>query len=190
LLDAAAWLLEAASPGTKLRAADIPVSANFEYHPTEVDLQVEVGVHGDAVLPNEVRLIFDLSYQAPKGSVFELFEVRDRKGNRLRLLRDQPHRSCTPGRVLHQLADGTVVGSGFVERDAVGIFSFVTDNPTAGANNVGPLLQFLQNIAHFDGQTSVQRSSVRTAGHNECDARFVMNTQELIAAIYKCERLR
>ncbi len=183
LLDAATWLVEAACPGTELSKDNINVcSKRFEYKPR---LEVEVTAVGTVVLPKDIMLYFDLSYSAPKRSVFELIEIRDLDGAKTRILRDQVKRSTEPGRVRHQCND-RLVGDGYVAVDAGEHFSF-HDEPQRGmgANNTGPLLQFLRQVTQHDPSGGPEWKVIRRAGENECDARFVSNTQEIVTAIYQ-----
>jgi predicted dehydrogenase len=185
LLDIAAWLSQAAHPETAFSADNIRVSASFEYDKMQRDLEVEIAAGGTAILPNDVMLYFDLSYNVPLHSVYELVEIRDTQGNRVRYVRDLVERNVTAGRVIHQLRDSTVIGDGYIEIESEGVFSFISDNPVTGANNTGPLRQFLQQVSRFDDSMAVEKLSERISGVNDCDARFVLNTQELVTAIYR-----
>jgi predicted dehydrogenase len=185
LLDAAVWLLEAYKPDTTFAANDLDVFAKFGYGGPGTSPDIETRAFGVANLPNGITLHFDLSYDTPINSIYEMLELRDREGNRVRYVRDLIERKPTPGRLLHQLRDSSVVGDGYVDVDPNGGFTFIPDGPTSGANNTGPLRQFLRQVSEFNDQRPALSRQKRESGKNECDARFVLNTQELITAIYK-----
>lgn len=187
LLDIAVWLLEAANPGIAFTAEDLEVYAEFGY---KKDLEVETKAFGATTLPKDVKLYFDFSYDTPIKSVYEMIELRDLEGNRVRYVRDLPMRTSMPGRILHQLRNSNVVNDGYVDIDPDGGgFIFVSEGSPLRANNTGPLRQFLRRVSEF-GNPAVNLSTVRREpSRNECDARFVLNTQELVTAIYQHDPL-
>ncbi len=184
LLDAAMWFLEAASPGIKIEKEHVPENQTVFQFNNQISFPgIETSAIGFVKLPEDVILNFDLTYTAPERSIFEMIELRDVEGNLLRLLRNLAKRSTEPGRVLHQLRSGDIIGHGFLKSSGNSNFSFVPLDEASGANNTGPIQQFYQQVINFENG-SYDFESPRTIGLNECAARFVLNTQELIASIY------
>lgn len=185
LLDAATWLLEFANPGISFSSKDLEASALFKYGETGSSIEVETSAIGFVRFPNDVDVSFDLSYNTPIKSVFEMIEIRDVRGNMIRLIRDLRVRTPEPGRIIHQLRDGTLVGEGYVRMDSGNNFTFVSSREDAsGARNIGPLSQFVNRIMSGN---ALNKQTARIVGVNECEGRFVLNTQEVVSAIYRSE---
>jgi predicted dehydrogenase len=190
LLDMAVWLAQnQESSVVGLTAEKLQGWVRFRENELGPCSGIETSAFGHIELPGSIELLFDLSYMTPKGSVYERLELRDENGARLRLTRDHPLRSATPGRVLYQDAKGQVVRNGFAyteldEND----FQFVQPGPDGApsddrckSNDTRPLRQCLANVrsGRFDVHESPQPLK------NDCDARFLVTTQELIKGIYR-----
>lgn len=188
LLDAATWLLEFATPGISFGGDELEASALFKYGETGAEVQVETSAIGFVRFPNEVNLSFDISYNTPMKSVFEMLEIRDTEGNMIRLIRDLRIRTPEPARIIHQLRDGSVIGDGYVRIDSSENFTFVNSREeSSGASNIGPLSQFVNRI---NSRAQITNGTKKVSGVNECEGRFVRNTQEVVSAIYRCEKDR
>lgn len=188
LLDTAIWLTQVCNPGIlNLRREDVQGWVKFRYKEVGDWERIETSAFGRVTLPGNVLLQFDLSYAVPEGSVFECLELRDESGGRLRLMRDQVVRSsirgirAEPGRILHQDSKGNVINDGFSRIDDQRTFHFDRESSeSVKADDTRPLLQFLKKVrsGHYEPEETL------IAGENDCDARFVLCTQELISGIY------
>ena len=181
LLDAALWVATAAHPTF---AAMTQIDVNGYAKASDlISPKIECTAVGALTLDN-IDLYFDLSYQVPPGCVHESLELRDADGGRIRLLRDQVKRDSTPGYIIHQLASGEVVHEGYVYKKH-GQFHFDLSPEYSSADNTGPLRQFLHKV----GSGTYTNDELLEVGENECDARFVSATQELIKGIYRLSGL-
>jgi hypothetical protein len=139
--------------------------------------KIETGAAGYVNLTENISLSLDLSYNAPQNSVFELLEARDGSGSMIRLLRDIRKREPTPCTVTHQTGDGEIVS--VISRDVP--LSLKMDNArlSGEARNDGPLGQFVEAVQSASSSVSGEDERGR-----ECDARLLVNTDQLIRAIY------
>jgi len=199
LLDAAAWVAFAADRTLELEHLAIEGSVNFDFDKScalqPIIGAVETSAKGVVTLPNDVRISFDLSYHAPEHSVFELFQVRDFSGNVVKLIRDQPKRSSEPARIIHQSASGRTVTVDIAKELEIPVDNQRFQIPlcgisfAGGANNTGPLAQFIDNI--LDSRLVKKRFGTGNTftGDDvtgiECDARLSVNTDTLVKAIYR-----
>jgi predicted dehydrogenase len=184
LLDASMWLMEAAFPGINIQAEDFK---NIRIDFSSQENGIETVAFGSVLLPNDVHLYFDLSQGLPFGSVFEEIEIRDDKRSLVKLTRDQHQRTKDPGRVIHHSIENNkeYYRSGFVVANGISDFSIQNESPRISANTTGPLKDFFAQITTGDSVNSGLQCPPLLLGVNECDARFVVNTQRLIHAIYK-----
>ena len=175
LLDAAAWICSAAKveisdhiSGAVLFKREMKSS---ESYPPEV----ETTAVGHINLPKGVLLNFDLSYHAPIDSIYEHLEIRDDKGAKVTLTRDQSKRSTIPATITHQRSDGSLV-----EVKAFSNLKVKMDKIrfSGTANNTGPLRSFLQTI---QGEFDLKKPS-------SCDAQLSLNTWRLVRGIYRLAR--
>lgn len=177
LLDASAWLAMASHPIlAALNREQVKGFASFRYGQWK---DIETSAYGQLRLAGVVDICFDLSYVCPEDSIFEVLDLRDQLGARIRLKRDMSVRNSTPGVIEHQAADGRMIKQGFVHRAHSG-FDFAGGPAGASANNSGPLRQFLNKVrsGRYEPYERLE------LGVNDCDSRFVAVTQELVAAIY------
>jgi predicted dehydrogenase len=194
LLDMAIWILMAENADLKIYHDNVEGSVVFRDKKGNMlngnESEVEHEAFGFLTIDN-VFLNFELSYNAPLDSVFELIEVKDRNGNRIRLLRDQPQRSTNPAKIIHQRGDGSFVNVNLDYQDPVANerylnqFKLRTESISfnSEARNFGPLQQFLENIPNCNEVLNTR--PVIILGKNDCDAHFISNTDNLIKAIYR-----
>jgi predicted dehydrogenase len=132
--------------------------------------QLEHSALGDLTTSHGLRLVFDLTYNAPIGSVYEYFDVRDQDGARITIVRSQSHRSQQPGRVTHQRADGSIVTTRISDEPIR-----LDDTYLPGrANESGPLRALLE----------ARRHPADASYTHACSAQSALPTWGLIEEIY------
>lgn len=201
LLDAASWVAKAADPDVRYDHFEIKGNVTFRYDPVSwlgnIPDNIETSAFGSLHLSNDVDLKFDFSYNAPENSVFEFFEIRDNEGNMVRLLRDLARRTPQPAIITHQLSNGELVAPPFPMKkgdekkeegsslDFANDFSIKMDKISffGQAKTSGPLSQFLANIL----SEQVYNENTKDFSGIECDANLLVNTDELVKAIYHLE---
>ena len=172
LLDCAAWIAAAVGhsfSGISYRMVDLLGPDGRTQQPDPRN-RIEHSAVGELATASGLRLVFDLTYAAPFGSVYEYFDVRDRNGARITVVRAQSHRSSEPGTVSHQRADGSIATA------RIGGQQIPLDNARllGQANESGPLRAFLE---------ARSRPSLDSSSH-ACAARSALPTWELIGEIY------
>ena len=177
LLDASLWIAMASQPSlAALTENDLKgyvVTKDF------ITDKIESSASGKVNL-GDVDLEFSFTYRVPKNSILEFIEILDHQGTCVRLMRNQTSRDSTPGWILHQSAEGEIFREGYVFRHN-GQFHFDKSSSRSFADNTAPLRQFLSKV----GSGFYDPDEQLIVGENECDARFVAATQELIKGIYK-----
>jgi predicted dehydrogenase len=199
LLDMAVWLGQLCEPRLRvLSRHDVRGTCEFDYcevrdeetHELAYDDGVETSAYGRLELPGNIKLVFDLTYAAPRDSVFECIELRDEYNTRLRLLRDKPQRRpsegrpAEPGRVLYQSGDGYTTLEGYANDEGTLEMPRPDELERFSARDYRPLRQFIERVrsGQYDPDEALKR------GFNDCDARFLLSTQELLHAIYDIGR--
>jgi predicted dehydrogenase len=134
LLDAAAHLISAVTPSWRATDGSVYVGGGHNEASSGIETTAYGWLSGD-----DITLFFDLSYEAPRNSVFERLEVRDQDGSRIALTRSQSLRSRSPGTILHQRGAGELVTA------SDGEFDFAIDDiPIASEpDEAKPLAEFL-----------------------------------------------
>lgn len=106
LLDCAVWFADAAGFDVSLISSLYVSFAQSALYPSGARL--ESTAIGHLATSDGLHIFFDLSYDAPVGSVYERISVADDQGATIALTRSQSHRSPAAGVLTHQAADGTV----------------------------------------------------------------------------------
>jgi predicted dehydrogenase len=106
LLDCAAWFAAAAGFDVSLISGLYVSFAQSALYPKGA--QLESTAIGHLATSDGLHIFFDLSYDAPVGSVYERISVSDHQGATIALTRSQSRRSPAAGVLTHQAADGTL----------------------------------------------------------------------------------
>jgi predicted dehydrogenase len=107
LLDCAVWFAAAAGFDVSLISSQYVSFAQSAIYRSGARL--ESTATGHLATPDGLHIFFDLSYDAPVGSVYERISVSDDQGATIALTRSQPRRSLAAGVITHQAADGTII---------------------------------------------------------------------------------
>jgi predicted dehydrogenase len=163
LLDCAVWFAGAAGFDTNLISSVYVSFAQSALYPPATRL--ESTAIGHLTTSDGLHIFFDLSYDAPIGSVYERISVSDDHGATIALTRSQSSRSPAAGVLTHQAADGTIIDP---YQDG-GLMSLSTGYAT-------PWQPFADFILECKQRTSPQT--------HPCSANLSIPTWNMIRSIY------
>lgn len=164
LLDCAVWFAGAAGYDASLISGLYVSFIQSALYPNGARL--ESTAIGHLAASGGLHVFFDLSYDAPAGSVYERISVSDDQGATIALTRSQSRKSSTAGIVTHQSADGSITNP--YQYGNLGSLS---------PGHATPWQPFADFILECKQRASPQ-------GH-PCSAYFSMPTWNMIRSIYR-----